>query len=80
MAVDLSNTDTGLKVKPTKTFPMCGVSYVGQIEQEYMHNKKLSVCANCLALGFQMSLKRCNGCMLIGYCSKEYDEGFFVCS
>lgn len=53
---------------------MCGVTYVGQIEHEYMHGKKLSVCANCLALGFQKPLKRCNGCMLIDYCSKEYAE------
>ncbi|KAK4943025.1 hypothetical protein LTR10_017410 [Elasticomyces elasticus] len=54
-----------------KTFPMCGVSYVSRIEHEYLHSKKLSVCANCLALGFQKPLKRCNGCLLIDYCSKE---------
>lgn len=50
---------------------MCGVSYVSRIEHEYLHGKKLSVCANCLALGFQKPLRRCNGCMLIDYCSKE---------
>jgi len=32
---------------------------------------KLSVCGNCLALGFQKPLKRCNGCRLVDYCSKE---------
>ncbi|OAL39364.1 hypothetical protein AYO20_01234 [Fonsecaea nubica] len=56
---------------PIKTFPICGVTYVGQIEHEYMHGKKLSVCANCLALGFQKPLRRCNGCLLVDYCSKE---------
>ncbi|KIW91858.1 uncharacterized protein Z519_07828 [Cladophialophora bantiana CBS 173.52] len=56
---------------PLKTFPICGVTYVGQIEHEYMHSKKLSVCANCLALGFQKPLRRCNGCLLVDYCSKE---------
>ncbi|KAL6246226.1 hypothetical protein RBB50_006461 [Rhinocladiella similis] len=54
-----------------KTFPMCGVSYVSRIEHEYLHSKKLSVCANCLALGFQKPLRRCNACLLIDYCSKE---------
>jgi len=48
-----------------------GVSYVGQIEHEYMSLHKLSVCGSCLALGFQKPLKRCNGCRLIDYCSKE---------
>ncbi|EHY53010.1 hypothetical protein HRR90_003640 [Exophiala dermatitidis] len=54
-----------------KTFPICGVTYVSQIEHEYLHSKKLSVCANCLALGFQKSLRRCNGCQLVDYCSKD---------
>ncbi|KIW66350.1 hypothetical protein PV04_05686 [Phialophora macrospora] len=70
MAVDLQ-APADSTPKPAKTFPMCGVSYVGRIEHEYMHSKKLSVCANCLALGFQKPLKKCNGCLLIDYCSKE---------
>lgn len=74
MALDLQSiaTDAGPAPKPVKTFPKCGVSYVGQIEHEYMHSKKLSVCSNCLSLGFQKPLKRCNGCLLIDYCSKEF--------
>ena len=71
MAIDLEAI-AGPAPKATKSFPKCGVSYVGQIEHEYMHSKKLSVCANCLSLGFQKPLKRCNGCLLIDYCSKEY--------
>lgn len=53
-------------------FSLTGVAYVGQIEHEYMSIHKLSVCGNCFALGFQKPLKRCNGCRLVDYCSKEY--------
>ena len=53
------------------SFPLTGVAYVGQIEHEYMSMHKLSVCSNCLAIGFQKTLKRCNGCRLVDYCSKE---------
>lgn len=53
-------------------FTLTGVAYVGQIEHEYMSVNKLSVCSNCFALGFQKPLKRCNGCKLVDYCSKEF--------
>ncbi|KAK5092921.1 hypothetical protein LTR70_005215 [Exophiala xenobiotica] len=52
-------------------FPMTGVAYAGQIQHEYMSLHKLSVCGNCLALGFQKPLKRCNACRLVDYCSRE---------
>jgi hypothetical protein len=49
-----------------------GVAYVALIEHEYMHANKLSLCDNCLAPAFDKPLRRCNGCMLVDYCSKEY--------
>ena len=54
-----------------KTFPKTGVSYVLSLEHEYLNSHKLSICANCLALGFDKSLKRCAGCGMVDYCSKE---------
>jgi|SRR5271163_2302645 len=53
-------------------FPRCGVTYVGQLEHEYMWIHKLSVCAGCLSVGWDKPLKRCNGCQLADYCSKRY--------
>lgn len=58
-------------VAETNGFPLAGVAFVSQLEHEYMSINKLSVCGNCLALGFQKPLKRCNGCKLVDYCSKE---------
>jgi hypothetical protein len=45
---------------------------VAAIEHEYMSANKLTICNNCMALGFDKPLRRCNGCMMIDYCSKEY--------
>lgn len=58
------------KKAPT-TFPKTGVSYVLALEHEYLNSQKLSICANCLALGFDKALKRCAGCGMVDYCSKE---------
>lgn len=57
-----------------KKFPVCGVTYVATLEHDYLHDKHLSVCANCLALGFQVALRRCTGCRMIDYCSKECQQ------
>jgi hypothetical protein len=54
-----------------KTFPKTGVSYVLSLEHEYLNSHKLSICANCLALGFDKPLKRCAGCGMVDYCGKE---------
>lgn len=37
-----------------------------------MNSRKLSLCANCMALGFDKALKRCAGCGVVDYCSREY--------
>lgn len=57
--------------KAATTFPKTGVSYVLALEHEYLNSQKLSICANCLALGFDKPLKRCAGCGMVDYCSKE---------
>jgi hypothetical protein len=67
--------DKDNKVKmaaPKKTFPMCGATYIGQIEHEFMHSKGLGICANCMTTGMQKPLRRCSGCIMVDYCSKEY--------
>ncbi|KEF59812.1 uncharacterized protein A1O9_04660, partial [Exophiala aquamarina CBS 119918] len=56
---------------PKKTFPMCGATYIGQIEHEFMHSKGLGICANCMTTGMQKPLRRCSGCILVDYCSRE---------
>lgn len=55
--------------------PQLGVAYVSTMEHEYMNSNKLSICANCLALGFDKPLKRCAGCGMVDYCGKEYVLG-----
>lgn len=57
--------------KAASTYPKTGVSYVLALEHEYLNSQKLSICANCLALGFDKALKRCAGCGMVDYCSKE---------
>lgn len=59
------------KMSSSPSFPLTGVAYVAQLESEYMLSQKLAVCNNCLALGFDKPLRRCNGCHLAAYCSKE---------
>lgn len=54
-----------------KTFPLCGATYIAQLEHEFMHSKGLSVCANCFTAGLQKPLKRCSGCTLVDYCSRD---------
>jgi hypothetical protein len=66
-----STTVTSSTAK-TKTFPKTGVSYVLSLEHEYLNSHKLSICANCLALGFDKPLKRCAGCGMVDYCGREY--------
>lgn len=51
---------------------MCGATYVGQVEHEFMHSKGLGICANCMTTGMQKPLRRCSGCTLVDYCSREY--------
>jgi MYND finger len=53
------------------TYPRTGVAYVAVIEHEFMNSNKFTICNNCMAMGFDKQLKRCNGCMLVDYCSKE---------
>ena len=55
---------------------MCGATYIGQIEHEFMHSKKLGLCANCLNSGMDRTLRRCSACIMIDYCSKQYGRIF----
>jgi hypothetical protein len=55
-----------------KRYPRTGVAYVAAMEHEYLNVQKLSICANCLALGLTKPLKRCAGCGLVDYCGKEW--------
>lgn len=66
-----AGTVVSSKKAPAATFPKTGVSYVLALEHEYLNSHKLSICANCLSLGFDKPLKRCAGCGMVDYCSKE---------
>jgi hypothetical protein len=70
--VDDPSATTGV-VASTKQarYPRTGVAYVAAMEHEYLNAQKLSICANCLALGLAKPLKRCAGCGLVDYCGKE---------
>lgn len=56
--------------KPTK-YARTGHSYIAQLEHDYLFAHKLTLCNNCFRLGTDVSMKRCQGCQLNDYCSKE---------
>ena len=57
--------------KPSKGYPMTAIAYIGQHEKTYLTSIKMVFCSQCGTNGFQKSLKRCNGCRLVDYCSTE---------
>lgn len=56
--------------KSTK-FARTGYSYVAQLEHDYLFAHKLTLCNHCFKLGTDVAMKRCQGCQLNDYCSKE---------